>query len=198
MEYIGEYGTRNMICGVINQAVRDWKSAYYVLDGTPTEQECEEVLKKTPDDKNAKKRLRQIHVARELKDETEKFFKGDWFKELKEESGVALPKDMISALYERVEEEKKEKAEKEKKKHERELSEGRKRADFGQNSTAEVENADTRVERKTAQDSAVSDKDGGEKPQKTEKSRGRSKGKFRFGRRAFEAEHDSEGSREEG
>lgn len=46
VEYIGEYGTRNMICGVINQAVRDWKSAYYVLDGRPTEQECEEVLKK--------------------------------------------------------------------------------------------------------------------------------------------------------
>ncbi len=107
MEYIADKGSRNIICGVIKQAITDWKNAYYVLDSKPTEKECEAILEKNPKDVVAKRKLYRINRAKYVKYETESFFKSDWYKDLKEASGVALPKDMISALYKKVEQEKK-------------------------------------------------------------------------------------------
>ncbi len=157
LEYIDKVGMRNIICGVIRLAVRDWKSSYKILHSKPTEKECRAMLERNPEDKIAKRRLNQIASAKHVKAETERFFKSEWFKELKEASGVALPKDMISALYARVEEEKIEKAEKEKKRHE---SKECKRSDSGQDRGTEDESHNDRDERETAQDFADGDKDG--------------------------------------
>ncbi len=107
LEYIDKVGMRNIICGVIRLAVRDWKSSYKILHSKPTEKECRAMLERNPDDKRAKNRLYQIHSAEHYIAETEHFFKSEWFGELKMESEVALPRDMISALYKEAEQGKK-------------------------------------------------------------------------------------------
>ena len=100
---------RNVICGIIKQAITDWKNAYYVLNRKPTEEECKEILEKQPENIEAKRRLYRINRAKDFKQETEIFFKSDWYRELKEASEVALPKDILSALYEEVKKEEKKK-----------------------------------------------------------------------------------------
>lgn len=106
MEYVADQGSRNVICGIIRQAIKDWKNAYYVLNKGLTAEECEAILENNPKNKVAKRRLCQINRANYVKYETEAFFKSNWYKELKESSGVALPKDILSALYEKVQKEK--------------------------------------------------------------------------------------------